>query len=293
MHRLHLDWDELALPLTVVWALCMIALERRFPYDRGQRLFREGFVLDLFWYSIVEGTVLGFLITALARWLGAAAPARWHVVSDWPVLAQLAFFWVTHDLYIYWFHRFQHRNRYLWRVHEAHHSGRDVDWLAGSRSHALEILINQTIEYVPIWVLGAAPEVAAMKAVLDSTWGMFIHSNIDVRLGWLQYFLNGPEAHRWHHADDERVGEQGVNYATKIALWDWIFGTGYLPRGMKPRAYGLWGGESFPGSFFRQHLHAFRAFQPTRGTASAPGAARTSPEDASGAPASSAGAPAE
>src|SRR5262245_535200 len=122
MHFPSWSWEALALPLTIAWALLMIALERLFPYDRRQNLFREGFFLDFFWYTIVEGTVLGVAITALAKWLGAHAPARFHVVSDWPVLAQLAFFWVTHDLYIYWFHRLQHRNKYLWRVHEAHHS---------------------------------------------------------------------------------------------------------------------------------------------------------------------------
>jgi sterol desaturase/sphingolipid hydroxylase (fatty acid hydroxylase superfamily) len=264
MHSPHLSWDVLALPLTITWAVMMIVLERMFPYDRGQKLFREGFFLDFFWYTVVEGTVLGVLITAFAKWLGASAPARLHIVSDWPVLGQLAFFWVTHDLYIYWFHRLQHRNKWLWRVHEAHHSGKDVDWLSGSRSHSLEILINQTIEYVPIWVLGASPEVAAMKGLLDATWGMYIHSNIDVRLGrfsWISYFLNGPQAHRWHHASDEDVDPRGVNYATKIAIWDWLFGTAYMPKDRKPRGYGLWGGEPFPSGFFRQHWYAFRPFE--------------------------------
>lgn len=260
MHAPSLSWETLALPLTIAWALLMICLEGLFPYDRRQKLFREGFFLDFFWYTIVEGTVLGIVITAFAKWLGANAPARFHIVSSWPVYAQLAFFWVTHDLYIYWFHRLQHRSKILWRTHEAHHSGKDVDWLSGSRSHSLEILINQTIEYVPIWVLGAAPEVAAMKGLLDATWGMYIHSNINVRMGWLQYVFNGPEAHRWHHASDQVVGEDNINYATKIALWDWLFGTAFLPKGQKPTGYGLWGNAPFPDGFFKQHLWAFRPF---------------------------------
>jgi sterol desaturase/sphingolipid hydroxylase (fatty acid hydroxylase superfamily) len=268
---IDIDWEVLALPLTIAFGFVMVVLERVFPYDARQKLFREGFFLDFFWYTIVEGTVLGVVITSLAKWLGSSAPARLQVVSGWPVAAQLAFFWVTHDLYIYWFHRLQHRSGWLWRIHEAHHSGKDVDWLSGSRSHSLEILINQTVEYVPIWVLGARPEVAAMKGLLDATWGMFIHSNIDVRMGWLKLLFNGPEAHRWHHAADADVGPRGVNYATKIALWDRIFGTAYLPAGKKPRSYGLWGGAFFPAGFFRQHAYAFRPFegQPPSG-ASAP-----------------------
>jgi sterol desaturase/sphingolipid hydroxylase (fatty acid hydroxylase superfamily) len=203
---------------------------------------------------------------------------RWHLVSSWPIAVQLGFFWVSHDLYIYWFHRAQHRNRWLWRLHEAHHSGKDVDWLSGSRSHAGEILVNQTIEYAPIVLLGAHPSVALMKGVLDAAWGMYIHSNIDVRAGWLQRVLNGPEMHRWHHADD--VDRRSVNFATKIAAWDWLFGTAYLPE-TKPRAYGLWGGAPFPErpgmrgaifDYFLQHAWSLRPFQPIEPAVLEPGA---------------------
>src|SRR5262249_37285492 len=145
---------------------------------------------------------------------------------------------------------------FLWRIHEAHHAVDDVDWIAGARSHALEILVNQTIEYAPLALLGAHPDVLLMKAALDAVWGMWIHSNVDVRTGWLQFVLNGPEMPRWHHSADSAQGE--VNFATKIAIWDWLFGTAYLPAGEKPRRYGLWGDAPFPAGFFAQQLFAFR-----------------------------------
>jgi sterol desaturase/sphingolipid hydroxylase (fatty acid hydroxylase superfamily) len=250
----HFAWYH-PLLVSAGWAVLMVALERRFPADPRQKLFREGFFLDFFWYTLFEGAVMGFLIGMLIVHLDASTGwSRLHLVSDWPVWAQLGFFWVTHDFYIYWFHRLQHKNRYLWRTHEAHHSGKDVDWLSGSRSHSLEILINQTIEYAPITLLGAHPDVAVMKGMLDAAWGMFIHSNIRVRMGVLQYVLNGPELHRWHHAADF---ERERNFATKIALWDWIFGTAYRPD-TSPQKFGLWGDPWFPKGYFAQHLWAFR-----------------------------------
>lgn len=253
---IQLSWYH-PIAVSAAWALLVVAIERRWPANPGQRLFREGFVLDLFWYTIFEGAVLGFVIAALITHIDAHTGwSRLHVVSDWPIWAQIGFFWVTHDFYIYWFHRLQHKNRFLWRIHEAHHSGKDVDWLSGSRSHSLEILINQTIEYAPITLLGAHPSVAAFKGMLDATWGMYIHSNIGVRMGWLQYVLNGPEMHRWHHSAET---DRTVNFATKIAVWDWLFGTGSRP-GREPRAYGLWGDPWFPKGYFRQHLWAFRPF---------------------------------
>jgi sterol desaturase/sphingolipid hydroxylase (fatty acid hydroxylase superfamily) len=159
---------------------------------------------------------------------------------------------LTHDLYIYLFHRLQHRSPLLWRIHEAHHATTDVDWLSGSRSHALEILINQTIEFAPLVLLGAAPEVAIIKLTVDALWGMYIHSNIDVRSGRLQRIINGPEMHRWHHAIEIR---DGVNFATKFAFWDWLFGTAHLPT-HKPSGYGIV--EPFPSGYVAQQLHAFK-----------------------------------
>src|SRR5262249_49895226 len=148
------------------------------------------------------------------------------LVSGWAVWLQVLFFLLTHDLYIYLFHRLQHRSRLLWRIHEAHHSVPEVDWLSGIRSHSLEILINQTIEFAPIVLVGAAPEVAVIKGTVSAIWGMFIHSNLDIRLGVLQYVINGPEMHRWHHADQPEA--YGTNFATKFAFWDWLFGTAYF-----------------------------------------------------------------
>jgi sterol desaturase/sphingolipid hydroxylase (fatty acid hydroxylase superfamily) len=151
-------------------------------------------------------------------------------------------------------HRWQHSNKWLWRIHEAHHSPKKVDWLSGSRSHALEILINQTVEFAPIVLLGAPVEVISYKGVISAVWGMYIHSNIDVRTGWLQKIINGPEMHRWHHSTGKG---RNRNFATKLAIWDWIFGTAYLPPS-KPDEYGL--KTYFPKNYFTQTLYAFRKF---------------------------------
>lgn len=245
-------------PLIIVAAAVLIVLlERRFPYAPEQRFLREGFWNDLLLYSIVQSYVLGLLISvALSAVDNATGLSRARIVSDWPVWTQVLLFVVTHDLYIYGFHRWQHRNKRLWRLHEAHHSTRDVDWLSGSRSHALEIAINQSVEFAPIVLLGAAPEVALYKGMISAVWGMWIHANVNVRSGWLQFVINGPEMHRWHHSDE--IADGSYNYATKLALWDWLFGTARLP-GRKPGAYGL-KEIDFPRNYLRQHLFAFRPF---------------------------------
>lgn len=253
----------LAPAIIVGGALAIIALERLRPYDR-QRLLRPGLAVDLVGYALVQSAVLSVVIRGLVAALDAATGASTAIsghglVAGWPMAAQLALFIVTHDFYIYWFHRAQHRVPWLWRLHEAHHSAREVDWIAGSRSHALEIVINQTIEVAAMVLLGASTDVMLYKGAISIVSGMWIHANIDLRdlrdlrLGWLSYVFNGPGLHRWHHAID--YAPPGKNYGTKFAFWDHLFGTADRRPG-KPAGYGL--AEPFPGGFLAQQAHAFR-----------------------------------
>jgi len=241
-------------------ALIFIALERFFPYNRDQKFFREGIFNDFFLYNFLQSFLLGLLISYIIQWIDSTSDlSKYRLIGNWPVWLQLLFFVVTHDLYIYCFHRWQHSNKYLWRIHEAHHSTLQVDWLSGIRSHSLEILINQTIEFAPIILLGAAPEVAIYKGSISAIWDMYIHSNINVHSGWLQYIINGPEMHRWHHSDDGK-DSHNKNFSTKLAMWDWLFGTSYFPKKTKAEKYGL-GTNDFPKNYFKQHIFAFRKFK--------------------------------
>jgi sterol desaturase/sphingolipid hydroxylase (fatty acid hydroxylase superfamily) len=225
--------------ITVLSMLTFVILERKFPFTKCLPFFREGFWLDYVWYSLIQSfflqiLIFDYIIKPIDHKFNLS---RLQLISDWSVIAQVLFFLLIHDFYIYWFHRWQHNSKILWKTHEAHHSGTMVDWLAGSRSHSAEIIINQTIEFAPIILLVANPLVVPIKASIDAVWGMYIHSNINVKSGNLQYVINGPEMHQWHHADSKEVFF--ANFSTKFAILDWIFGTAYLPI-QKPNKFGLY-----------------------------------------------------
>jgi sterol desaturase/sphingolipid hydroxylase (fatty acid hydroxylase superfamily) len=238
-------------------AIIFILLERIFPYTKGQKVLREGFFDDLALYTIAQSYILSIIIFGYVIYYidNTTGLSRLALFENVPIWIQLIFFLITHDIYIYWMHRWQHSNKWLWRIHEAHHSPKKVDWLSGSRSHALEILINQTVEFLPIVLLGAPVEVIAYKGVISAVWGMYIHSNLDVKTGKLQKIINGPEMHRWHHSTGKG---RNRNFATKLAIWDWIWGTAYLPE-TKPDEYGL--KTYFPAHYLSQTLFAFRSFK--------------------------------
>ena len=251
--------------ILVCWILLIIAWERISPYREGLPFFRDGFWVDLVWYTLIQSYVLkivifDYIINPLQHhfdWSG------FQFIKSWSITEQVLFFLVTHDLYIYLFHRLQHSSTILWRTHEAHHSGKHIDFLAGSRSNALEIIINQTIEFAPIVILGADPAVVPIKALLDAMFGMFIHANINVKMGRLKYLLNSPELHLWHHANYTEIFH--ANFSTKFAVWDYLFGTVYDPGhkpGNLPHHWGLH--YDFPKDYFLQHAFSFKRFDENR-----------------------------
>lgn len=251
------SYEKISYVIIAGTAILFIFLERIFPYNKGQRVFREGFFNDFALYTVAQSYILGiFIFTFIINSIDSATGfSRLQIFSNVSIWLQLVFFTITHDFYIYWMHRWQHKNKFLWRIHEAHHSPKKVDWLSGSRSHSVEILINQTVEFLPIVLLGSPPEVAAYKGVISAVWGMYIHSNLNLKTGILQRVINGPEMHRIHHTTGKG---RNRNFATKFAIWDWIFGSAYLPE-EKAEEYGL--KTFFPNNYFKQFIFAFRSFK--------------------------------
>lgn len=244
------------LSVTIIGVLFVI-LERLTPFRTGQRLFRRGFFNDLAFYTALQELILSLLLSRVIILVNAYLPDwKTTLLTGWPLYLQVAFFLFTHDFYIYVTHRLRHKWKWRWRLHEAHHSNTEIDWIAGSRSHFFEVLIDHMFEFFPMILLGASPETPLVKGVISAAWGMFIHSNLDVDLGPLKYVINSPQMHRWHHATDREAW--GKNFATKFALFDWLFGTAYLPEDKVPTGYGLGEGIDFPHNYFKAQLHAFR-----------------------------------
>jgi len=105
--------------------ISVAGVEMRKDYGIDQVHLGWVFSAFLIGYALFQSAVLSVVIHAVVRALDAATGASAHgVVARWSFAAQLVLFVVSHDLYIYWFHRAQHRIPLLWRLHEAHHAAR-------------------------------------------------------------------------------------------------------------------------------------------------------------------------
>ena len=88
---------------------------------------------------------------------------------------------------------------------------------------------------------------------------MVQHSNVDVRLGLLNWVVAGPELHRWHHSRHRTESE--ANYGNALIVWDVLFGTRRLPDRAPPLDVGL-AGKPYPSSYVAQILAPFRGIVP-------------------------------
>lgn len=74
----------------------------------------------------------------------------------------------------------------------------------------------------------------------------------------MKILFNSPEMHIWHHAHDlpdER--RYGVNFGLTLAVWDYIFGTAYIPFNGRDIKLGFPGVSKFPKTFLNQFIHGF------------------------------------
>lgn len=75
----------------------------------------------------------------------------------------------------------------------------------------------------------------------------------------MKYVFNSPEMHIWHHSYElPKDRRTGINFGITLALWDYIFGTAYIPTEGRDIRLGFPGIEEFPHTFVEQNLNGFK-----------------------------------
>lgn len=215
---------------------------------------RSSVTNDLLFMVLVQMIVPSFLsflsAVLLVRWLGERGLTLEHLwVHEWPAGLQALLMVVIVDFLRYWLHVACHRVPFLWRLHSVHHSPPRLYWLNVGRFHPVEIALQFSLDSLPFILVGVTEEVLALYFVFHSVNGFFQHCNIRLRFGWLNYLISSAELHRWHHS--KIIAESNSNYGNHFILWDWLFGTRFLPRGRQVGELGLLNPE-FPHDFVSQ-----------------------------------------
>jgi sterol desaturase/sphingolipid hydroxylase (fatty acid hydroxylase superfamily) len=231
-----LDYFILSLLVT---ALLFVPMERLWPL-RDQRIFRNAWQRDLgyFFVNHVSVQLLAFLTIVPVQLFFAWAvdgPLQ-RAIAAQPLWLQFIEILFAVDLTSYWVHRAFHRVPLLWRFHSVHHSIEQLDWLAGSRLHLVDVVVTRLFGFLPVFLLGFAAPAVYAYLIFVSFHAVYIHANVSHRWPVVRGVLTTPEFHHWHHAAEAEAVDK--NFAVLLSCIDRMFGTAYLPDRW-PRRYGL------------------------------------------------------
>ncbi len=238
----------------LVLGLCvLVPLERLMP-RHAQRILRRGLHVDLL-HAVLTGLlaflpvmfVFPFLESIRSQSLAAS-------IAELPLISQIALAFLAQEFLIYWGHRFSHEIPILWRFHSVHHSSEKLDWLAGERRHPIDGAIMAFFVGVPLLFLGFDLIDLLWLGVFNSLWDMTIHANLRWRLHFMKGLWVTTEYHHWHHVADQEIRNR--NYAGALPVFDWLFGTYYLPKDKLPNGYGI--DTPMPNSYLGQLTQPFR-----------------------------------
>jgi len=192
-----------------------------------------------------------------------------------PTLVFTLVFFVLHDLGRWIAHYIQHRSKVLWEFHKIHHSAQVLTPFTNFRAHPVDLICMAT---VPAILTGIASGIYSYTIGRDAAYvtyyglhiiifaynliGNLRHTHVWLSYGpVLSYVFISPAQHQIHHSTEARHFGHNVGFA--LAIWDWMFGTLYVPKEKETFDMGLGDGtestfHNVTGMYFRPFNNLFR-----------------------------------
>ena len=256
------------LSLLILISLFVYSLEIFFPWRSNQKRIRKDFWLDTFYmfFNIFLFQLIIFKVIAVLSYdatlyaldsVGLEFLVK-NRVGSMPTWLQFLILFLVRDFTHWNVHRLLHRVPFLWNFHKVHHSVKEMGFAAHLRFHWMESVVYNTIQFIPLALLGFTLDDYIMIYVITILIGHLNHSNFYLPLGPLKYIFNNPQMHIWHHAKNIPEGfKYGVNYGLSLSCWDYIFGTVAIPSNGRDVELGFKGEENFPENFVGQVMYGF------------------------------------
>ena len=233
---LGVDWLILAFLGSVV---IFTTLEKLFPRHKNQVILRAEWGLDLFYFCFNHLAISAILIYAnyhASHFDWALSESLQSTIRSIPIWAQVVLIILCADFVLYWEHRLYHEVKWLWPIHAVHHSIENLDWLAGSRGHFIQVFSERAMVMVPLYLLGADQTALNIYVTFAALQAIIIHCNMRFSFGPLKHIFVTPQFHHWHHSSEKPAID--TNYAAHTVLFDRLFGTYHMPDSHWPADYG-------------------------------------------------------
>tara|TARA_B000000565_G_scaffold163473_1_gene123647 strand:+ start:334 stop:1080 length:747 start_codon:yes stop_codon:yes gene_type:complete len=185
-------------------------------------------------FDIIVVVISALMVAGLTVWLLDGFVRTWllnnvqlfdSIISQ-PLWLRISLALVIGDLGYYIAHRLMHTPP-LWRTHVFHHSIQEIYWFSGLRSSAMNSLIIRLPYLVAMCMFAIPASAVASIAVALGLVNFWVHSNLNISLGPLNYLFITPPFHRVHHSMAEIAIDR--NFGNILSFWDYLFRTAVDP----------------------------------------------------------------
>ncbi|HEV7284229.1 MAG TPA: sterol desaturase family protein [Kaistia sp.] len=177
------------------------------------------------------------------------ADFNWGIVSIAALTLCLA---LVSDFATYVVHRLHHTVPALWEIHKVHHSAEVLSPLTVMRKHPVFDLLSRGLKALlvgplqgVVFFLFAGPVDVLTAVGANLVFGLYHmfgaglrHSHVRLSYGpRVEHVLISPAQHQIHHSRARRHWDR--NFGQIFALWDWAFGTLYVPVRREHLEFGI------------------------------------------------------
>ena len=209
---------------------------------------------------LTTSAVAAWVSAGLIGVFGAPEPAP---LTGWRWALCLLAAAAAYDFGGYWLHRMSHELPPLWAFHEVHHSAEGLTPLTVARIHPMHSFFGSL--FIPLTVgpvlgvvyalFGEQDAVAITGVSMSYTIFNLAGANLRHSHIWLGYgpvlsrVFCSPAMHQIHHSVAPEHWNK--NHAEIFSLWDWMFGTLYVPKARETLTFGV--GRDAEGRVLQPH----------------------------------------
>jgi sterol desaturase/sphingolipid hydroxylase (fatty acid hydroxylase superfamily) len=168
------------------------------------------------------------------------------------IAAMAVLLFLAYDLGTYVAHRLSHQVPLLWSFHRLHHSAEELNPLTVERKHPVYSIFSMLIDCalvgpvqgVILFAFGHETSLAVVAGA-NLGFGFFAYCAAGLRhthiwVSWgpiLSRVFVSPAMHQIHHSRAPQHFDR--NYGEVLSIWDWLFGSIYVPREREDLRFGI------------------------------------------------------
>ena len=175
---------------------------------------------------------------------------------------------IVKDFASYVTHFLMHKVNFLWEFHKIHHSATLLNPITQYRLHPVELLINNIKGILVFGLVTGFFDYLSTNQIHQFTFlgvsilsFMFLffganlrHSHVKLKYpSFLEKIFISPFQHQIHHSDNPIHFNK--NIGSKLAIWDWLFGTLLKSKSVKKLNFGLGKDQNLYYNSFLKNLY--------------------------------------